>query len=49
MEEFDFYQRLADGYSVEDVLEIIGITPEELYADYLCHLIRKHKNEFANV
>lgn len=49
MEEFDFYRRLADGYTVDDVLAIIGITPEELYADYLCHLIRRHINDFANV
>lgn len=49
MTEFSLYQRLADGYSVEDVLDIIGLTPEELYEDYLARLIRKHLDDFANI
>ena len=49
MTEFTIYQRLADGYSVEDVLEILGLTPEELYEDYLSSLIRRHIDDFANI
>ena len=49
MTEFTLWQRLADGYSVEDVLEIIGLSPEELYEDYLAHLIRRHIDDFANI
>ena len=49
MTEFTLYQRLADGYSVEDVLEILGITPEELYEEYLSPLIRRHLDDFANI
>lgn len=49
MTEFTLYQKLADGYSVDDVLEILGLTPEELYEDYLAHLIRRHLDDFANI
>lgn len=49
MTEFSLYQRLADGYSVEDVLEILGLTPEELYEEYLATLIRRHLDDFANI
>lgn len=49
MTEFDFFQRLEDGYSVEDVLDIIGLTPSELYKKYLYRLIMRHKEDFANV
>ena len=45
MTEFDIYQEIEDGYSVEDVLAILGITPQELYRDYLCIEIEEHKND----
>ena len=45
-EEFSFFQKLEDSYSVEDILEICGITVEDLLSYYLRDLILKHKRDF---
>lgn len=44
--EFDLYQKIADSYSVDDILCILGITPEDLCRYYLKGLINKHKGDF---
>lgn len=45
-EEFEFWTKLEDCYCVEDVLEIIGVSLEDLYRYYLRDIILKHKEEF---
>lgn len=45
-EEFSFFQKLEDSYSIEDILEICGITVEDLLRYYLREPILKHKKEF---
>lgn len=45
-EEFDLFVKIADGYSVEDVLSILGITPESLYSRYLQEEILDRLGEF---
>ena len=45
-EEFDFWTKLEDSYSVEDVLEIIGVSIEDLYTYYLRDIIIKHMEDF---
>jgi len=45
-EEFEFWTKLEDCYSVEDVLEIIGVSLEDLYRYYLRDVILKHAKDF---
>lgn len=45
-EEFDFWTKLVDCYRVEDVLEIIGLSIEDLYKDYIRDLILLHVEDF---
>lgn len=45
-EEFEFFTKLEDSYSLEDILEIIGVSVEELLRDYLRDDILKHKKKF---
>lgn len=45
-EEFDFFTKLEDCYSVEDILEIIGVSVEDLLSYYLRDPILKHKGDF---
>ena len=45
-EEFSFWQRIEDNYSVEDILAIIGISVETLLKDYLRDEIIAHAADF---
>lgn len=45
-EEFEFFTKLEDSYCLEDILEIIGVSVEELLRDYLREDILKHKKKF---
>lgn len=45
-EEFSFFQRIEDNYSVEDILAIIGISVEKLLKDYLRDEIIEHATDF---
>lgn len=45
-EEFSFFQKLEDSYSVEDILEICEISVEDLLSYYLRDAILKHKQDF---
>lgn len=45
-EEFSFFQRIEDNYSVEDILAIIGISVEKLLKDYLRDEILEHATDF---
>lgn len=45
-EEFDFWTKLEDSYSIEDILCIINVTVEELLKDYLRDEIVAHKDQF---
>lgn len=44
--EFDLFQKIEDCYRVEDILEILGISVEELLTYYLRDEILKHKGDF---
>ncbi|MBQ1571973.1 MAG: hypothetical protein IIZ78_12655 [Clostridiales bacterium] len=45
-EEFSFFQRIEDNYSVADILDILGITVEQLLKDYLRDEVMAHRNDF---
>lgn len=45
-EEFSFFQKLEDSYSIEDILEICNISVETLLSYYLREPILKHRGEF---
>lgn len=45
-EEFDFWTKLEDSYSIEDILEIIGVSVEDLLSYYLRDPILKHRKDF---
>ena len=45
-EEFDFWTKLEDSYSIEDILCIINVTTEELLKNYLREEILAHKEDF---
>lgn len=45
-EEFSFFQKLEDSYSVEDILEICEISVEDLLSYYLRDAILRHKHDF---
>lgn len=45
-EEFSFFQKLEDSYSIEDILEICNISVEDLLSYYLREPILKHKRDF---
>ena len=45
-EEFDFWTKLEDSYSIEDILCIINVTTEELLKNYLREEILAHKDQF---
>ncbi len=45
-EEFAFFTKLADCYSIEDILVIIGVSVEDLLSYYLRDPILKHKGDF---
>lgn len=45
-EEFEFWTKLEDCYSIEDILEIIGVSIEDLLRYYLRDPILKHKEDF---
>lgn len=45
-EEFSIYQKIEDNYSIEDILEILGITVETLLKYYLADEIAEHINDF---
>lgn len=45
-EEFSVLQKIEDNYSLEDILDILGLTVETLLKDYLYEPIMKHLNDF---
>lgn len=45
-EEFSLLQKIEDNYCVEDILDILGLTVEELLKDYLYELVLKHRKDF---
>lgn len=45
-EEFDFWTKLEDSYSIEDILCIINVTTEDLLKVYLREEILAHKDQF---
>lgn len=45
-EEFDLFTKISDCYSVDDVLAILCIPPEVLYANYLKDEILDAREEF---
>lgn len=45
-EEFSLFQKIEDTYSIEDILEILGISVEKLLRDYLYDEIIEHKDDF---
>ena len=46
MPEFDLFQKIADSYSVEDILCMLDITPEDLCRYYLRSKILKNRRLF---
>lgn len=45
-EEFSFFQKIEDNYSIEDILEILGISVETLLKYYLYDEVMDHKRDF---
>jgi len=45
-EEFDFFTKVEDSYSIEDILEIIGVSVEQLLKYYLRDLVLAHRGDF---
>ena len=45
-EEFSFFQKIEDNYSIEDILEILGISVETLLKYYLYDEVMEHKRDF---
>lgn len=45
-EEFSFFQRIEDLYRVDDILDILGITVEQLLKDYLREEVLAHRKDF---
>lgn len=45
-EEFSLFQKIEDTYSIEDILDILGISVEKLLRDYLYDDIIEHKDDF---
>ena len=46
MPEFEFFQKIADSYSVDDILCMLDITPYDLCRYYLRSQILKNKELF---
>lgn len=45
-EEFEVFTKIEDCYSVEDILDILGISVERLLKIYLYEEVMEHLNEF---
>ena len=45
-EEFSFFQKLEDSYSVEDILDICEVSVEDLLKYYLRDVVLRHKQDF---